>query len=130
MVPSALTISSRGNTVPFLVAANPVNYGRPMQLSCVEALAATMYIAGFKQEAEDLLAKFRWGPVFIQVNKELLDRYAECKDGTEVIAAQNKYLEEAKHAQEEAKGPCLKLLFILSHSSSRVPRITSGIILL
>ncbi|XP_060069498.1 18S rRNA aminocarboxypropyltransferase-like [Ylistrum balloti] len=80
--------------LPYLVATNPINYGKPCTLSCVEAYAAALYITGFKELGEVLLAKFKWGGSFYTVNEELLSLYAECKDGAAVVLAQQEYLDK------------------------------------
>ncbi|VDM19295.1 unnamed protein product [Hydatigera taeniaeformis] len=87
-----------GRLLPYLLAVNSVNYGRPHKLSCVEALAACLYILGWENEAHDLLSYFSWGPSFLEVNSELLSTYRACRDNAEVLRAQNLYM-----AQLEAK---------------------------
>jgi pre-rRNA-processing protein TSR3 len=74
--------------LPFLLAANPVNFGKPWVLSSVEALAAALYIIGEKDRASELLAKVSWGIRFLEVNKEPLDLYTDAKDSNEVIKIQ------------------------------------------
>ncbi len=78
--------------LPFLVAANPVNYGRPFRLTTVEALAAALSILGEREHAERILSKFTWGKTFLELNAEPLRRYADCEDSTEVVAVQEEYL--------------------------------------
>ena len=89
--------------LPFLVAANPVNYGKPSKLTCAEAIAATLYIVGLKEDALTIMKPFKWGCQFISLNyvcsiaivdgQELLEGYANCKSGQEVIDYQNRYME-------------------------------------
>lgn len=78
--------------LPWLVAANPVNYGRPCELSCVEALAAGLIICGEEETGNLLLSKFKWGHAFLSLNKELLKAYSECKTSADIVSTQNEWL--------------------------------------
>lgn len=89
--------------LPFLIAANPVNYGRPLKLSCAEALSAAMYIVGMKSEAAELMSHFKWGHTFIAINQELLERYSECANSAEVVQVQKQYLEQCEKEISERK---------------------------
>jgi len=88
----AFELDGISRSLPFLVAANPVNYGTPFQLNTVEAFAGALSILGEDDHAREILSKFRWGETFLELNAEPLERYAACADSTEVIAVQEEYL--------------------------------------
>ncbi|RKF63898.1 Ribosome biogenesis protein TSR3 [Erysiphe neolycopersici] len=64
--------------LPYLVAANSVNYGKPWRLNCVEALGAAFYICGHPEWAEEILSHFPYGETFLEINSSILKRYAAC----------------------------------------------------
>ncbi|KAK0608721.1 hypothetical protein LWI29_035048 [Acer saccharum] len=82
--------------LPWLVAANPVNYGRPCQLSCVEALSAALILCGEEETANLLLGKFKWGHAFLSLNRELLKAYSECENSANIISIQNEWLSQQR----------------------------------
>ncbi|KAJ3673767.1 hypothetical protein LUZ60_005759 [Juncus effusus] len=87
--------------LPWLVAANPVNYGRPCELSCVEALSAALIICGEEEMGQFILSKFKWGHSFLSLNKELLKAYSQCENGSEMITVQNTWLSENSKISRE-----------------------------
>ncbi len=88
------TIDGDHRALPFLVAANPVNFGRPFRLTTVEALAAALTIFGDRDRAASLLSAVGWGETFLELNAEPLARYADCADSAAVVAVQEEYLAE------------------------------------
>ncbi|CAG8822652.1 9818_t:CDS:2 [Gigaspora margarita] len=105
-VPFAKLKTFNDRLLPYLVAVNPTNYGRPWKLNCVEAFAACFYITGFPEYAHQLLSKFKWGCAFFSVNGDLLKKYAMCKDSGEVVRVQNEWLKdiEEEYTQAREKG--------------------------
>lgn len=99
--PLASLKPSHGRLLPFLVAANPINYGHPFRLSCVEAICAVMYITGFKKLAEKYLQKFSWGHGFLELNKDLLEAYAACTDSKSVVKQQDIFIETTQRKRDE-----------------------------
>lgn len=88
-------LPNRNNRLlPFLVAANPVNYGKPLKLNCVEAFAGALFICNFEDEARAIIEGFAYGDEFFKINAEVLEKYRACKDSLEVVKAQSDYLEK------------------------------------
>lgn len=87
--------------LPYLVAANTINYGKPMKLSCAEAIASTLYISGYEEEAEEILSVFNWGPEFLSINQEAFDLYKNCENSEQIEKAEKEYLKSLENFEEE-----------------------------
>jgi pre-rRNA-processing protein TSR3 len=70
--------------LPPLLAGNPVNYSKLNKLTTVEAISASLFILGFKQDAQDLLDKFKWGHTFYELNQNLLKEYSKINSEDEI----------------------------------------------
>ncbi len=78
--------------LPYLVAANPVNYGQVGKLCSAEAAASALYILGFEERAKEILNLFKWGPHFFDLNSEPLREYQDAKNSSEVVQKQLLYM--------------------------------------
>ena len=78
--------------LPFLIAVNPVNYGKPFKLTTLEAFAATIYILGEVSRAQELMRLYKWGPHFLELNKEPLEEYRKAHTSREIIEIMNRYI--------------------------------------
>ena len=78
--------------LPFLVAANPVNFGKPFTLTSVEAISAALVILGENEQAVRILEKFNWGLNFLKLNEEPLEENANAKDSAEMLKIQSEYI--------------------------------------
>ncbi|ORY61006.1 uncharacterized protein BCR38DRAFT_349262 [Pseudomassariella vexata] len=89
--------------LPYLVAANTVNYGKPWRLNCVEALGAAFAICGHLDWAEEILAPFNYGQSFLDINSSLLKKYAACADEAEIKKAEAAWMERLEKEYNESR---------------------------
>ncbi|KAE8333133.1 hypothetical protein BDV39DRAFT_75394 [Aspergillus sergii] len=89
--------------LPYLVAANTVNYGRPWRLNCVEALAACFCICGHEDWAREVLKHFSYGEAFLDINSQLLKRYAACTTEEDVKRTEEEWLAKIEKEYEDSR---------------------------
>ncbi len=71
------SVKANERLLPYMLAANPVNYGKEIKLTCAEALAGALYLSGFQPEAEQVMDCFKWGGAFFSLNEIYLEKYIE-----------------------------------------------------
>ncbi len=82
-----------GRALPYLLAANPTNYGKALLLSTAEAFAAALYILNDIEGAHELMGKFKWGLHFLELNREPLEDYRKAETSEELVNAMRDYLQ-------------------------------------
>ncbi|KAH9946853.1 hypothetical protein B0H21DRAFT_778853 [Amylocystis lapponica] len=102
-VPFGKLASPHERILPYLVAANPINYGKPWRLNCVEAIAASFYLTGFRSYADHMLSKFGWGPSFWIINQAYIEQYCTCRSALEVQTMQEKIIQELEVSYKESR---------------------------
>ena len=90
-------------SLPFMVAVNPVNFGKAYKLSCAEAFAACLFLGGFEEEARFILDHFKWGEHFFKVNEELFGKYKGIKSQDELKEIQEKYINDELERKQKRK---------------------------
>ena len=90
-------------SLPFMVAVNPVNFGKAYKLSCAEAFAACLFLGGFEKEAKFIMDHFKWGEHFFKVNEELFGKYKGIKSQDELKEIQEKYINDELERKQKRK---------------------------
>ena len=75
-------------TLPIVLAANPVSWGKPGRLSTAEALAVCLVLLGRMEQAKEVLSPFSWGEQFFTLNHEPLEAYRNSTTREELVSLQ------------------------------------------
>ena len=90
-------------SLPFMVAVNPVNFGKAFKLSCAEAFSACLYLGGFEKEARFIMDHFKWGAHFFKINEELFGKYRGVRSQDQLKEIQEKYINDELDRKQKRK---------------------------
>ena len=86
-----------GRTLPLVLAANPVSWGKPGRLSTVEALAVCLMLLGKNDQASRILKPFSWGEQFLILNAEPLKAYKDAESREEIVDLQWEFFDKPEY---------------------------------
>ncbi|CAA9990993.1 ribosome biogenesis protein TSR3, putative [Plasmodium knowlesi strain H] len=89
--------------LPYIIAVNSINYGKPYKLSCLESLAFCLYVCGYNKQCTDILNIYKWSSSFVSLNGELLDMYKLCNTHEEVKNAEDEFINNSLKEKEKRK---------------------------
>ncbi|MGA2664436.1 MAG: DUF367 family protein [Nitrososphaerales archaeon] len=88
-------LGGKHRRLPALLAGNPTNYSRLGVLTSLEAVAASLYIVGEREEAKRFLSIYKWGPTFLTLNAEPLEEYSRAGSEDEVRDLETEFFPQA-----------------------------------
>ncbi|GAW83582.1 ribosome biogenesis protein TSR3 [Plasmodium gonderi] len=89
--------------LPYIIAVNSINYGKPYKLSCLESLAFCLYLCNYNKQCNDILNIYKWSSNFTTLNRDLLDMYKLCNNHEEVKNAENEFIQKFLNEKEQEK---------------------------
>jgi len=86
-----------GRTLPLVLAANPISWGKPGRLSTVEALAVCLILLDKEEQARRILKPFSWGEQFLILNAEPLAAYKEATSRENLVELQWEFFDRPEN---------------------------------
>jgi pre-rRNA-processing protein TSR3 len=91
----------KARKLPYFVASNPVNWGKPWRLNSAEAVFASLLILDQDEQADLFRPRFNWAPEFERINAEVLEMYRSARDSADIERLQNEYIEAITAPREK-----------------------------
>jgi pre-rRNA-processing protein TSR3 len=83
-----------GRTLPVVLAANPVSWGKPGRLSNAEAFAVSLVLLGRWEQARRIMQPFSYSDQFFQLNEQPLEAYSNATTNIQLAELQWEFFDK------------------------------------